>query len=111
LAALYSGAEVFVNPTYVDNFPTTNIEALACGTPVVTYNTGGSPEAIDENIGTVVEKGDTEGLGKAVETILKNGKEHYSSACRDRAVKLYNKNDRYGEYISLYQSMLERNNA
>ena len=46
LAELYSLADVFVNPTYVDNFPTTNIEALACGTPVVTYNTGGSPEAV-----------------------------------------------------------------
>jgi len=111
LSALYSGAEVFVNPTYVDNFPSTNIEALACGTPVITYNTGGSPEAIDENAGIVVDKGDTEGLGKAVETMLKNGKEHYSSACRDRAVKLYNKNDRYGDYISLYQSLLERDKA
>ena len=58
LAALYSLADVFVNPTYVDNFPTTNIEALACGTPVVTYNAGGSSEAIDENTGILVTKGD-----------------------------------------------------
>lgn len=41
LAQLYSAADVFVNPTYEDNFPTTNLEALACGTPVITYNTGG----------------------------------------------------------------------
>jgi putative colanic acid biosynthesis glycosyltransferase len=45
LAQLYSRADVFVNPTYMDNFPTVNLEALACGTPVVTYQTGGSPEA------------------------------------------------------------------
>lgn len=44
LAAYYSMADVFVNPTYQDNFPTTNIEALACGTPVITYLTGGSPK-------------------------------------------------------------------
>ena len=46
LAALYTIANVFFNPTYEDNFPTTNLEALACGTPVITYDTGGSPEEI-----------------------------------------------------------------
>ena len=63
LVALYSIADVFLNPTYEDNFPTTNLEALACGTPVVTYDTGGSPEVIEEAqnqygtvIGAVVEK-------------------------------------------------------
>ena len=60
LAEYYSLAKVFVNPTYQDNFPTTNIEALACGTPVVTYNTGGSPEAIDKETGIVVEKGNVD---------------------------------------------------
>ena len=47
LAMLYSLADVFVNPTYADMFPTVNLEALACGTPVITYRTGGSPEAIE----------------------------------------------------------------
>ena len=58
LAEYYSIADVFINPTYADNFPTTNLEALACGTPVITYNTGGSPEAIDEKTGIVVKQGD-----------------------------------------------------
>ena len=58
LAQYYTAADVFVNPTYEDTFPTTNLEALACGTPVVTYRTGGSPEAIDEHTGIVVAKGD-----------------------------------------------------
>lgn len=57
LAQLYRDAFVFVNPTYEDNFPTTNLEALACGTPVITYDTGGSPESIDETCGIVVKKG------------------------------------------------------
>jgi glycosyltransferase involved in cell wall biosynthesis len=51
LAEIYSAGDVFLNPTYEDNFPTTNLEALACGTPVITYETGGSPEAIDESTG------------------------------------------------------------
>ena len=55
LAEIYSAADVFVNPTHQDNYPTVNLEARACGTPVITYNVGGSPESagyehiVDEN--------------------------------------------------------------
>lgn len=45
LAELYTAAEVFINPTLEDNYPTTNIESIACCTPVITYETGGSPES------------------------------------------------------------------
>lgn len=45
LAELYSIADVFLNPTYEDNYPTTNLEAISCGTAVITYNTGGSAES------------------------------------------------------------------
>jgi len=106
LAELYSGADVFVNPTYDDNFPTTNIEALACGTPVVTYNTGGSPEAVDENTGIVVEKGDIKGLLAAIEILSKKNRNEIRNACRSRAEKLYNKNDRFKDYINLYEELL-----
>lgn len=58
LRNLYGIADYYINPTYEDNFPTTNIEALACGTAVITYNTGGSPESIDESCGRVIKKGD-----------------------------------------------------
>ncbi len=99
LAALYSAASVFVNPTYVDNFPTTNIESLACGTPVITYSTGGSPEAVDAETGIIVEKGDVEGLKEAIENVVMNGKLHYSEKCRDRAVRFFDKEERYREYL------------
>lgn len=62
LVKIYSSSFVFFNPTYEDNFPTTNLEALACGTPVITYRTGGSGESIVENVnGYIVEKGDIVG--------------------------------------------------
>ena len=61
MAELYSLADVFVNPTYEDNYPTTNLEAIACGTPVITYRTGGSPESA-QFYGAVVEQGDVEGI-------------------------------------------------
>ncbi|MBS4058272.1 MAG: glycosyltransferase [Bacteroidales bacterium] len=109
LAALYSAAAVFVNPTYVDNFPTTNIEALACGTPVITYNTGGSPEAIDENTGKVVEKGNVESLAKEIEKIIEKGKEHYRPLCRARAEQFFNKDDRYQDYLKIYEQLILQN--
>ena len=109
LAEFYSMADVLVNPTYNDTFPTVNLEAQACGTPVVTYRTGGSPESLSEETGIVVEKGNFEQLIQAIETIKKNGKQHYSAACRERAVNFYNKDDRFKEYIELYNSLIMRN--
>lgn len=109
LADIYSAADVFVNPTWQDNFPTTNLEALACGTPVVTYRTGGSPEAVDEKSGFVVEQGDISGLAKAVNTICSRGKNHYSAACRQRALDHYDKDDCFKDYVKLYELLLLKN--
>lgn len=106
LAEYYTAADVLLNPTYNDTFPTINIESLACGTPVVTYKTGGSPEILDENTGIVVNKGDMNGLLKALESIKNNGKISYSQSCRERAVKLFDKNDRYEDYVKLYEEIL-----
>ena len=103
----YSTADVFINPTWNDSFPTTNLEALACGTPIVTYRTGGSVEAVTEKTGLIVEKGDIDGLQSAIDAILANGKGYYSDACRKRAVKHFNKQDRYKEYIGVYKEMLK----
>lgn len=109
MVQLYNLATVFVNPTWVDNFPTTNIEALACGTPVITYDTGGSVEAVNNQTGLVVEKGNIEGLLNAIETVKQNGKNFFVAACRARAQALFNNKDRFGDYIQLYQSVLQRN--
>lgn len=53
LVEIYSTADIFFNPTLEDNFPTTNLEALACGIPVVTFNTGGSVECINKETGVI----------------------------------------------------------
>ncbi len=106
LAALYAKANVFVNPTWQDNFPTTNIEALACGIPVLTYRTGGSPEAIDGQTGFVTEKGEVPMLAGYIRQICEQGKEFYEQPCRQRAENYFNKKDRYQDYISLYTKIL-----
>lgn len=102
LAQLYSSAAVFVNPTYQDNYPTTNLEAIACGTPVITYRTGGSPESVDEQTGTVVEQGDVEGLVSAIECFA-NG--DYSEACREKAESFFDNAQCFNPYIKLYNKL------
>ncbi len=111
LAQWYSLAFVFVNPTSQDNFPTTNLEALACGTPVITYNTGGSPEAIDEHTGFVVDKGDVNVIVKKIEELKKLNYEEVSKACRLRAENLYDKKTRYLDYLRVFEQMVRDNNG
>ena len=57
LAEIYTAADVFVNPTHEDNYPTVNLEAEACGTRVITYRTGGAPETIHRADSVVIEAG------------------------------------------------------
>lgn len=64
LAEIYTAADVFVNPTYSDTYPTVNLEAQACGTPVITYRTGGSVESACDN--GIVEQGDIEGIKRKI---------------------------------------------
>lgn len=109
LAELYSLADVFVNPTYEDNFPTTNLEAMACGTPVITYNTGGSPEAVDFNTGIVVGKGDVEELAKSISVIKKAGKHKYSECCLERIKEKFNGSERYKDYVTLFETLIKQN--
>ena len=103
LAQMYSSASVFVNATYQDNYPTTNLEAIACGTPVITYRTGGSPESVDENTGAVVEQGDIEGLQKAVLRLSAGG---YADACRKKAEKEFDKKQCFNPYVTIYNKLI-----
>ena len=60
LAVLYSSAHVFINPTYEDNYPTVNLEAIACGTKVIAYDTGGCREQVNKNYGIIIDVGNIE---------------------------------------------------
>jgi putative colanic acid biosynthesis glycosyltransferase len=99
LVEIYGTADVFINPTLEDNFPTTNLEALACGTPVITFHTGGSVESIDESCGIEVEKGNVIELIKAIESM-----KHNKLSLKDcvKRSKMFDKNDRYNDYIMTY---------
>jgi len=103
LAEIYSAADVFVNPTLEDNFPTTNLEALACGTPVVTFNSGGSPECVNEGCGLIVERGDLPALVAAISNVRRIGKISCTKNCQKHAEDYFDKNHRFNDYIELYK--------
>jgi len=103
LVQIYSASDMFVNPTLEDNFPTTNLEALACGTPVITFNTGGSPESVDESVGVVVKKGSMDELVNAIKKVSEIGKEKYTALCVERANLYYGKEKQYLKYIEEYK--------
>ena len=104
LAGLYTAADVFVNPTREDNYPTVNMEAIACGTPVITYRTGGSPECIDETSGSVVDCDDIDALEKKIIRICETNP--YSKEDCIRHAKAFNQNERFMEYVELYKELL-----
>lgn len=100
LVDLYSSADLFFNPTYEDNFPTTNIEAIACGTPVLTYKTGGSPEAVGNSNGVIVSPGDLESVVNIIKDI-KNGEKKFSVVLNEE----FSKKAMIKHYIQIYDSL------
>lgn len=104
LAEIYSAADVFVNPTREENYPTVNMEALACGTPVITFKTGGSPEIPDNSCGAVIN---CDELNSTIDVICRVCNDHIFSkdACLFRA-RSFDVNARYQEYVALYREML-----
>ena len=100
LAEIYTAADVLVNPTREENYPTVNMESIACGTPVLTFRTGGSPEILDENTGSVVNCDDIDAMQMEIIRICED-KPYSLEACLERA-KSFDVNERFREYIDLY---------
>lgn len=99
LAAIYSAATVFFNPTYEDNYPTVNLEAIACDTPVVTYRTGGSPEIVEQmSAGGIIKEKDYKRLLQFTDYYANNP---FTLSQRNR---LYLSKDRMiKEYMDFYK--------
>ena len=109
LAEIYSAADVFVNPTREDSFPTVNIESIACGTPVITFKTGGSPEIIDDTCGSVVDCDDIDALKKEITRICTE-KPYTKGDCVIKSSEFAH-NQRYKEYVELYERMVVARNT
>lgn len=101
LAMYYSRADVLVNVSCEETFPTVNIESLACGTPVISFDNGGSSEIIDDRCGYVVPENDFSLLVQKIINICET-KPFSISDCVERA-RCFNQNIKFEEYISLYK--------
>lgn len=107
LATLYSAADIVLNISYQETFGLTTVEGFACGTPGIVYNTTASPELISPETGIIVEPGNIKQILVAIETIKSKGKEFYKTKCRERAEQVFNIQDRFKEYISLYEKLFK----
>lgn len=99
LAEIYTEADLFVNPTREDNYPTVNMESIACGTPVITFRTGGSPEIVREGSGVVVDYNDIDALERGIKYIAQK-KPFKSDVCCEYG-KQFDKNLCFQEYLNL----------
>ncbi len=107
LAVLYSLADIVLNLSYEETFGLTTVEGFACGTPGIVYDKTASPELITPETGIVLKDvGDFKTIIDSIEIIREKGKAHYSTACRERAVRFYNKDEKFKEYITLYNSLI-----
>ena len=101
LAEIYTAADLFVNPTREENYPTVNMEAIACGTPVLTFRTGGSPEILIDKTGSLVPCDDIDALEQEIHRICTE-KPFSQADCLERA-KSFDMNERFEEYVKLYE--------
>lgn len=100
LAEIYSSANVLLNPTREDNFPTVNVEALACGLPVISYGAGGSAEAFDKESGMVVnDKNVIRALNVLYNTPFDKEKCIYRGS-------QFEKKEKFKEYVDLYKKLI-----
>lgn len=104
LAEIYSSAYVLINPTREDNYPTVNMESIACGTPVITFNTGGSSEILTEKTGIVTKDKTAQSILVELDNVEKINRED----CVETA-KMFDMNEKFNEYIKLYEKVMEKN--
>ncbi len=109
LVALYNGATIVMNLSYEESFGLTPVEGFACGVPSIVYKATASPELVTPETGIIVEPGNIDGVSEAIQTIIKNGKGYYSQPCRERAINYFDKNDRFREYVKLYEELIKAN--
>ena len=106
LCALYASADVLLNPTYADTFPTVNLEAQACGCPVITYRTGGSPDSLNADTGIVVDRGDRSALRAAITAMKDKDRPRVRKACIQNAAG-YETAAMLAAYAKLYNERMK----
>lgn len=109
LVQLYQAADLFVLPSLQDNLPNTVMESLACGTPVVAFNTGGIPEMVGhKQNGYLAKYKSSEDLASGIEWVLSNNANNLlGKAAREKVLQCYSEKVVAEKYIQLYQTLLK----
>jgi putative colanic acid biosynthesis glycosyltransferase len=108
LASIYSDADLYLNLTFEDTYPSTNLESIACGTPIITYKTGGSPESIINGCGCIIEQGNIEALARKIKEIKNNNFADFPPNKLISASKNYfDKDKNFIKYLDLYEEILQ----
>ncbi len=108
LADYYSAADVFVTLSLEESFGKVSAEALACGTPVVCFDSTANKELVGPGCGTVVAPGDMEGIKAAVESICKQNKDAFSHSCRNYAEANFSMKERLQDYLRVIETVVGR---
>ena len=110
LRRVYSMADVFVNCTREESLSLVNVESQSCGTPTVTYRNTGAKETVDHISSFSVETENYRDLFEKAMEIKKNGKEAYSEGCREFVKSKFDRDENYGKYIKLYNTIYSEKN-
>lgn len=110
MAAAYSAADLFCITSLDDNFPTTVIESMSCGTPVVGFSVGGIPEQVTEDCGQLVPPRDLKSLRQAIIALLDNDEllRTMGARCRERAIEEYNLERFLERHLAIYHDLGRR---
>lgn len=106
LVGLYSSANLFVNFSIEETFGLTTAESMACGTPVLVYNSTACPEIVTEETGFVITPHDIDGALNVIKQVKSVGKQYYGTNCHQYIQKNFRKEDKYIEYVTLYKELL-----
>ena len=109
LVSLYSCADVLLNLSYEETFGLTTVEAFACGTPAIVYDSTASPELVTPETGFVIEPGNIKAVLSAIENVISRGKSFYQQPCRSRAEEMFDKNKTFANYMNLYNQLISKN--
>jgi glycosyltransferase involved in cell wall biosynthesis len=104
LAEFYSNADIFLNPTREDTFPTVNLEALACGCPIITSSIGGASEMVDDKTGIALKELSVDHISNILFKLI--SKNPYSKEDCIEHAKRFDKKDRFGQYIQLFNKII-----
>lgn len=105
LSMIYSMADILLSLSGSETFGMTMAEVLACGVSVIAYNNTAQPEIVTAETGEIVREKDINAVVEAIKGIvLKND---YGHACRQRAMKMYDRNMKYRDYINLYETLAQ----